>query len=334
MGFTTDHVQQNITTNQGDPSAASRTYSNSAFIPELWTDEMIAVYKVNIVMPQLVKTIPFYGVKGDTVHIPRPVRESGSAKVVETEVVLVASQATTTRIDIDTHWHYATLIEDVVKIQAQDTFRAFYTDDAGYALAKKVDTVLHNEGKKFAGTASTPTTEASNDDQAEIGTPASGAVVDWDPTANSNAGNAAVLTDEGIRLFIMNLDNNDVPNAGRVLVIPPVEKKNLLGIARFTETAFVGEAASANSIRNGLIGSLYNVDVYVSTNCREIAVTGTNPRVVLMFQKEAIAFVEQLRPRVQSDYILEHLGDLMVVDTMFGAGVLRPEAGIGIIVPA
>ena len=338
MGFETNHILT-----QEASIVSGRTRSNSAFIRELWTDEFLAVYKANQVMPQLVKQMPFHGKKGDVVHIPRfASRGAGSAKTEETAVVFVSTQASQTNYLIDTHWHYAVMIEDLVATQADDSLRSFYTDDMGYALTTKVDTDLHAEGEKFAGAHSSPTVEGSSDGtyaKAVIGTPSGGDLVLWDRTSAVNGtdeGNASVLTDEGIRLLIKELDDNDVPSAGRVLVIPPVEKKNLLGIPRFTEQAFVGDAGSSNSIRNGLVGSLYNTEVFVSTNCATVTdvATTNDQRACLYFQKDSIVFIEQMAPRVQSGYELEYLGDLMVADTIFGSGVLRPEAGIAIVVPS
>lgn len=327
MALGTNHVALTEVT------AASRTRSNSAFVRELWTDEIIAAYKSNLVMPQLVVNMPFNGRKGDTFHVPNPVRGSASAKAAETQVTLIANQESTKQYLIDQHYEYSRLIEDIVSIQADDSVRQFYTDDAGYALAKLVDTALHNEGAKLAGADASPTVEGSAYSKAVIGS--DGSTV-WDGTANTNEGNAAALADAGIREIIRQLDDNDVPNAGRVLVIPPVEKKSLTGIARYTEESFVGERGSANTIRNGMIGSLYGVDVFVSTNCPvvEDAGTNSNERAALLFQKEAFVFIEQLRPRVQSSYIQEYLGDLFTADTIYGTGVLRPEAGVAIVVPA
>lgn len=317
-------------------SAATRTRSNSAFIRELWTDEIIAAYKANLVLPQLTVTMNHQGKKGDTVHVPRPVRAPASAKASEVQVTLIANQATQTPYLIDQHWEYSTLIEDITSIQADDSLRRFHTDDAGYSLAKRVDTELHQEGSKFAGADSTPTAEGTNYDKAVIGTPTAGALVPWDPTANTNEGNAAVLTDEGIRLMIQALDDSDVPSRDRYLVIPPVEKKNLLGIDRFTEQSFVGEIGPGNSIRNGRVGDVYGVEVFVSTNCEVVEDSGTNSndRAALMFQKEALLLIEQLAPRTQTQYKQEYLSDLFTADILFGTGVLRPEGGIAIIVPA
>jgi N4-gp56 family major capsid protein len=327
MGLGTNHVTITKAT------AASRTYSNSAFVPELWVDEVVASYKSNLVMPQLVVTMPFTGQKGDTVHIPRPVRGEASAKTAETQVVLIANQEVQSAYVINEHWEYSRLIEDIVKIQASDRLRQFYTDDAGFALAKRVDTTLHAEGAKFAGADASPYVAGSAYSKAVIGTPTAGALVAWSAAANANAGNAAALTDEGIRLLIRELDDNDVPSMGRVLVIPPVEKKNLLGIGRFTEQAFVG---SGDSIRNGKVGDVYGVEIFVSTRCATVADGGaaTDQRACLMFQKEALLLIEQMKPRAQTQYKQEYLSDLFTTDVLFDAGLLRPEGGIAIVVPA
>lgn len=327
LGGSTSHVTLTEVT------AASRTYSNSAFVSELWSDEIIATYKANLVMPQLVNTMNFVGKKGDTIHIPKPVRGDASAKAAETMVTLIANQESTKPFYIDQHWEYSRLIEDIVSVQASDALRRFYTDDAGYALAKKVDSLLHAEGAKFAGADAAPTVEGTAYSKAVIGTPTSGALVAWNPSANANAGNAATITDEGLRLLIQQLDDNDVNSMGRVLVVPPVEKAKLLGISRFTEQAFVG---SGEAIKNGRIGNLYGVEIYVSTNCPTVADTGTavDQRAALFFQKDALVLIEQMRPRSQSQYKQEYLADLFTADLILGKGVLRPEAGIAIVVPA
>jgi len=333
MALGTNHIYTDLATGQGPLSAASRTRSNSAFIPELWSDEIIAAYKSNLVMAPLVVNMNHTGKKGDTIHVPRPVRGSASEKAESAQVTLIAGQATQSQYLIDQHWEYSRLIEDVVATQADDSIRPFYTDDAGFALAKKVDTDLHAEGAAFAGADASPTVAGSAYSKAVIGS--DGSTV-WDPAAATNTGNAAALADAGIRELIRQLDDNDVPSQGRVLVIPPVERKNLMGLARFTEQAYTGEAGGANTIRNGLIGNLYGVEVYVSSNCPTVADGGAteDQRACLFFQKEALVFIEQMRPRVQTQYKQEWLGDLFTSDILYGSGVLRPEAGIAVVVPA
>lgn len=298
------------------------------FIPELWSDEVLAAYKANVVMEGLVTTMNFAGQKGDTVHIPRPTRGSTSAKSNETQVTLIAESNTAFDLTIASHWEYSRLIEDIAKIQALDSMRAFYTDDAGYAHALRVDGHLHTQGALFAASSTTPTTAGSAYSQAEIGGDGSTA---W---SQASSGNGTALTDAGIRRAIQHLDDSNVPARMRSLVVPPVEKRKLMGIARFTEQAFVGEQSGSNTIRNGLIGDIYGVPVYVSTNVATVeANDSTAYRACLLFQKEAVVFAQQLSPRAQTQYKQEFLADLFTVDQIYGYGTMRPEAGIALIVP-
>jgi hypothetical protein len=318
MALGTDHVTL------VEASAASRTRSNSAFIRELWSDEIIASYKNNLVMAPLVVEMNHTGKKGDTIHIPNPQRGAASAKIAETQVTLQAIQELQKQYLIDEHWEYSRLIEDIVDIQADDSLRAFYTDDAGFALAKKTDSDLHLLGAELAACGATPTVPGV----------AYGEAIEGDGTAWDGITTGSAITDIGFRDAIQCLDDNDVPHMNRVLVIPPVEKNNLTGIPRFTEESFVGERGMSNTIRNGYIGNLYGVEVYVSTNCAVNPGSVAGTRAALLFSKEAMLHIAQLRPRTQTQYKQEYLGDLFTADMIYGTGVLRPESGTAIIVPA
>jgi hypothetical protein len=48
--------------------------SAAKFIPEIWSDEVIAAYKSNLVLANLVKKMSMTGKKGDTIHVPKPTR--------------------------------------------------------------------------------------------------------------------------------------------------------------------------------------------------------------------------------------------------------------------
>jgi len=296
------------------------------FIKELWSDEVIAVYKANTVMVPLVQSMPFSGQKGDTVHIPKPSRGSVNAKTAGTGVTINVETAGVFNLSIDQHFEYSRLIEDIAKIQALDSMRAFYTDDAGYAHALSLDSAIHTEAAKFSAG---DTTAGSSYSKAVIGGDGS---TTW---VQTGSGNGSALTDAGIRRAIQSLDDANVPARMRALVVPPVEKRRLLGLSRFTEQAFVGEVGSSNSIRNGLIGDIYGVPVYVSTNVPTVDSSDcTSYRPCLMFQREAMVLAEQLAPRTQSQYKQEFLADLFTADTIYGLGTPRPEAGVVLMVPA
>ncbi|MDJ0764847.1 MAG: hypothetical protein QNJ97_17835 [Myxococcota bacterium] len=326
-------VNVDVKTGQGTVSAASRTRSNSAFIRELWEDEIIASYKSNLVMPQLVVVMDHNRKKGDTIHVPNPVRGSASEKLTESSVTLIAAQEEKKQYLIDQHWEYSRLIEDVVDVQADDSLRRFYTDDAGFALAREVDTKIHDEGQ-FLNAATLGSVSDATDPAASAldGAAIGSGLTQWNA---ATSGNGAALTDAGIRAFTQSLDDNDSPVAGRYMVIPPVAKNTLLGETRYTQEAFIGERGAENSIRNGRVGDVYGTEVFVSTNCGSVASADSTPyRVVLFFQEEAMLLIEQLRPRVQDQYKQEFLSTLMTADTLFGTGLLRPEGGLAIVVPA
>ena len=123
----------------------------ATFIPELWSDEIIAAYKKNLVMANLVNKMSFKGKKGDTLHIPKPTRGSASAKAASTQVTLIAATESEQQVLVNKHYEYSRLIEDITEAQALASLRRFYTDDAGYALAKQVDTDLIQLGRGAQG---------------------------------------------------------------------------------------------------------------------------------------------------------------------------------------
>jgi len=232
----------------------------ATFIPEIWSDEIVAAYKKNLVAANLFKKMSFKGKKGDTVHIPAPVRGSANLKVAETQVTLNAN-----------------------------------TDNGGDGTAAY--------DKAYKG-----------DDGTTLYT-----------------GTAAALTAAAIRRTIQRLDDNDVPMDGRFFIIPPSSRNTLLGLDTFTTFNSVGEAASANSIRNGMIGDIYGVSVYVTTNA-DAATDGD--RIALMAHKDFAVLAEQVAVRSQTQYKQEYLGTLFTADTLYGVAELRDTSAIALAVPA
>ena len=123
--------------------------SAAKFIPEIWSDEVIAAYKSNLVMANLIKKMSMTGKKGDTIHVPKPTRGSAHAKVAETAVTIQNSVESEVLININKHFEFSRLIEDITEVQALASLRQFYTGDAGYGLAKQVDNDLFELAKHW-----------------------------------------------------------------------------------------------------------------------------------------------------------------------------------------
>ena len=302
-------------------TAQQTTTTAANFIPELWSDEVIAGYKKNLVLGNLVTKINHSGKKGDTIHIPAPVRGSANAKAANTQVVLQGDTHSVVNLSIDKHYEYSVVIEDITETQALSSLRRFYTDDAGYALATQVDTDLFTLMEGLQG-GTVGGSGAALWETAVIGGHGSTA-------STGNSTHATDIADAGIRRMILTLDNADVPMDGRSLVVPPIAMNDMLGINRFTEQQYIGDGAA---IKTGKIGSIYGMDVYISSNCPSI--NSDAQRVGLMLHKDAIALVEQLSVRSQTQYKQEYLGDLFTSDTIYGVGELRNDGGVAFVVPA
>jgi len=292
--------------------------TGASFIPEIWSDEILAAYKKSLVAANLFKKMSFSGKKGDTIHIPSPTRGVATLKASETQVTLQAATETEVQVLVDKHYEYSRLIEDITEVQALSSLRRFYTEDAGYALSKQVDSSLIQLGRTFNGGS---------------GVTYGGAYIGGDGTTayTSGSSNASALTDAAIRRTIQRLDDNDVPMDGRFFLIPPSARNTLMGLSRYTEQAFVGEVGNGNTIRNGEIGNLYGIPVFVSSNC-DTATGGA--RIALLGHKDAAVLVEQQGVRSQTQYKQEYLGTLYTADTLYGVKELRDNACFALAVPA
>ena len=300
----------------------------ATFIPELWSDEIVAAYKKNLVLANLVNKMPMTGKKGDTLHIPKPTRGSASAKSAETQVTLQAATESEVAVSIDKHYEYSRLIEDITEAQALASLRRFYTDDAGYALAKQVDTDLFALGKSF-GDSDGADWVHSNSFYIDSSTGLTAYAADTVAPAD-------VFTDAGFRAAIKELDDQDVPMDNRFLVVPPSARETIMGIDRYMSSDFV----NGRGVNNGQIGQLYGIDVYVTSNCPVIEAAGDNSASTvdtvgaMLFHKDAMVLAEQVGVRSQTQYKQEYLATLFTSDTLYGVEVIRPESGLVIAMPA
>ena len=303
----------------GSGSIVAKTQADK-FIPEIWSDEVIAAYKKNIILANLVNKMTMKGKKGDTLHIPKPTRGVAAAKAANTAVTIQADTETEVNVTIDQHFEYSRFIEDIVEVQALASLRRFYTEDAGYALAKKVDDTLFALGKSFGDGDASDWTH-SNSFYSNAGT-ALGAY------AADTVASTSTFTDAIFRALIQKMDDADVPMDGRFFVVPPSVRSAIMGIDRYNSSDFV----DGRGVNTGLIGSLYGIDIYVSSNCPTIESDADNSaggavKAALLAHKDSMVLAEQLGVRSQTQYKQEYLSTLYTADTLFGVKTVRPEAG-------
>jgi N4-gp56 family major capsid protein len=301
----------------------------ATFVPEIWSDEVIAAYQKNLKMAPLVKRLAMTGKKGDVIHIPKPVRGSASAKAEAVAVTIQANLESELQVTVDRHFEYSRLIEDIVEVQALSSLRQFYTEDAGYQLALQVDTDLINAATGFGDGTRTQSPANTGADWVNSNSYYVDAANGLATYAADTVTSGDNFTDLALREAIKLMDDADVPMDNRVLVIPPAARKSIMGIDRYVSSDFVG----GRGVESGLIGNLYGVDVYVSSNAPVIEAAAQNSassvdtRGCLFFHKDALVMAEQMAVRSQTQYKQEYLSTLYTADTLYGVETYRPEAG-------
>jgi hypothetical protein len=122
---------------------------------------------------------------------------------------------------------------------------------------------------------------------------------------------------------------------GRKFAIPPSLRNAIMGIDRYNSSDFV----DGRGVQNGQIGSLYGIDIFVSSNMPTIETADENTagdavKAALLFHTDTMVLAEQLGVRSQTQYKQDYLATLYTADTLFGVKVVRPEAGFVLAVNA
>jgi N4-gp56 family major capsid protein len=208
------------------------------FIPEIWSKELIADTESKLVLGKLAWSFDKDAKMGDTIHVPSLTNLVANDKLKNVEVQLQAPTETNTDISINKHKEVSFLIEDLAQTQSHRDLRAPYTEKAGYALAKAMDTDLATLAASFSQTKGTY--------------------------------NTAITTDVVLDSIEL-LDTADAPENDRYFVFRPDVKRDLLDLAAYTSSDYV----EGRPVQTGSIGMLYGVNTYMSTNIAK-SVNNTN----------------------------------------------------------
>lgn len=268
----------------------------AVFRPNIWSMETLKARESNLVLVPLVKHYDRdIAGKGQTVEIPNLSNLTANAKAANTQVTLNAVTETKTTISINQHYESSFLLEDFADIQSAYDAAREYTQKTGYALAEKMD--------KFVAT---------------------------DLTANAAktigvAGTA--LNDTVILTANRYLDDAKAPTTERYLVVTPKGKQDLLAVDKYVTYNALGVGGDANSIKNGRIGQIYGVEVFMSQN---LVVTAGTPDTHknIMFHREAYAIAVQKNISFEEQRKAEYLGTLYVAQSLWGGKILRSDHAV------
>lgn len=278
--------------------------TGDVFIPEIWSKETQRATQASLVLANLVKRFDSdVADAGDKLHVPKVSNLTAYAKAANTQVTLNAPTETEFTMDINRHFESSYLVEDRLKTQAKYNILEQYTSKAGYAVGQRMDSDIAGLYSSLTQTVGNSTTD---------------------------------ITDANIVRAIQFLDDADAPQSDRYFAIKPAGLAHIRLIDKFSRFDSLGISpsvvvngglANGGSVikrigPNGLVGTIYNLEVYMTTNLVEEA--GTSDVVHnLVFHKEAFALGVQLKARTQFQYKQEYLGTLATTDSLWGYGVYR-----------
>lgn len=278
------------------------TTTADVMIPEVWGGRVNDFYRASL------KAGSFFSDwsdevagGGDIVHIPNITEMTANNKSVGSQVTL--NNPTETKIDltINAHKEVSFIIEDSVKSKIKASYKAqeVYAKNAAYTVGAALEDALitlFNSFSQVVGNSST------------------------------------ALNDSNIRQAIAYLDVANVPMEDRAFFLHPnVVWKQLMGIDKFT---LVTNTNGADPVLKGQVGYLYGIPVISTSRLG----TTTGHRNGALAHKDALAFAVANpsgmgginKVRLQSEYILEYLGELVVADLIYGVIENRDTSGVWI----
>jgi len=277
-------------------AGSTTTTTAAVFQPEKWAAKTLMAVEENLVMANLVDRYDKeVAQEGDVVHIPNLANvtaEDISSSQGDAIAFTNNTEAENT-ITLDKYYAAGVRVPSIVKAQTQSGLIEKYTKKIGYALAEQIDSDL-------------TALQSGLSQEVDCGTAVSVAEVT-----------------QGIQT----LDLANAPATDRAFVVDPRTMAQLRQLAEFTRYDATGSKGVAAGGNNGLVGNVYNIPVYMSTN---IVTTAGTPNVVnnLLFHKEAFGLALQKAPMIEQERNVERVSDDVVGHTVYGVAELRDTFGV------
>ena len=259
------------------------------FIPEMWRDAILDYAERKFQLRnQVLDFSSMLSSGGDILNIPKVTEETAAAKSAGSAVTYTNNTDGVIQLQVDQHHYEAKRIEDIVRVQeSADLFNA-YAQSMGYALAKKVENYLALLVQGATGN---------------------------DVSLSTDNTFTTALIRSGLQKL---LDaGHDYTDGEHYFYCSPAAYMSLLSLGDFTEAQKRGDAE--NPLASGRIINAYGLEVYASTDWDDDG--GSGDETATIFNRNSIYFAQQLAPRVQSSYDIDHLATSVVADVLFGAAL-------------
>jgi N4-gp56 family major capsid protein len=265
------------------------------FIPELWSNEAIVTREARLVFANLVNRKYEAEMKfGDIIHVPSVSDLAVRTKTANAAITYETQTETNTDITVSTHQYAAMAVEDITKVQANRDLFSLYAGKMGYALDLAVDDVL-------------------------AGLP--------DNLTNTVGALATDLTYENLLRARQYLDDANVPDEDRVMVVSPAQESGFMKLEHFINRDYKDQqgVSTGQKGNKAWFGNWLGMPVYKSVN-----VEGTNAagHDNVMLQREAFALVMQMKPKFESMRDIDYLVDKVASQHLFGTQEMRDDHAV------
>lgn len=220
---------------------AVRTQDVTAFNPQLWANESLAILEENMVVGQLVhrdfsEVLANYG---DTVNTRRPGTFTALRKDLTDSVTVQDATATNVQVVLNQHVHTSFLIRDGEETKAFKDLIQVYMQPAMLAQAQFVDRILLGQYPRFM---------------------------------NNCYGGLGQLTGSLGRQYMLGtrqiMNQNKAYEDGRNLVLTPAAEASLLNSDLFTAAYAVGDNGTA--LARAKLGTKLGFDTYMCQNMAQV----------------------------------------------------------------
>ena len=305
-------------------SSASNTFAASGFIPEIWSGKLIEKFYDSTVLAAISNTDYEGEIKsfGDKVKIRSKPTVTIRDYTADQELLTERPTGTVVDLLIDKGKYWNVMLDDVMRIQSDLNILSMWADDAAEQMKITIDrSVLLG----MLGTA-----HASNRGlTAGVSTASINLGVTGDPlelVATGPAAGEVEILDAILRLG-QALDEQNIPETGRWLIIPPWAA-TLIKRSELRQAYLSGDAVSM--LRNGRIGMVDRFTIYTSNLLPKGVIVGppalaANETVFYAGHPHALTFASQMTNMeiIRSE---RAFGDFQRGLQVYGYKVIAPEA--------
>jgi len=274
------------------------TRSAESFATEVWGPAVEVAMKDNLVLAGVCNDLSaFVATQGEKIHMPKIDQVTSGVKGEGAISWLTnASDAGEEYLDVNTHQFAACVIEDVIKVQSNYDMMNLFAKELGYSIALNIESDINTA---LLVSLSSATGVINGVNVADMGTAADFPVI-----------LSKVLAE-------------DTNPANWTMILNPTGYSNM---AKLTDLS-LGTAAplGAGFAKNGLVGKVFGIDIVLSSVAQSAAydfdttgATDSKTPFGFLVHKSAMHIAYSVRPRLQAQYDVDHLGTKVVADTIYG----------------